>query len=88
MSELDIQALAAAIAQSAARTIPIEVALWDMNTIALYFNRSMQFVRKTWACLPSFPKAIRPPGGEGSKSQPLYKAIEVIKWAESYKEKN
>lgn len=66
--------------------IPLAHALWDTATIATYLNRSDAAVRERVTPLPDFPKAIRLPSKQGVGS-PLYKAIEVITWAEKYREK-
>ena len=87
MSDTDlIERLAAAVAEHVKPEIPVEIALWDLPTVAAYFKRSSQMVRTTLACLPSFPKAIRLPSA--GKAQPLYKASEIIDWAQKYRDKN
>jgi len=82
-----IERLAAAVSERISRPIPVDIDLWDMETMAGYFKRSTSVVRERYACLPSFPKAIRLPSAKNG-AHPLYKADEVIKWAESFKEKN
>lgn len=87
MSELDlIEKLAQAVAVHITPAISPDIDLWDNTMIAAYFKRDPQVTRQTIACLPSFPKAIRLPTSR--KSQPLYKANEVIAWAEQFKDKN
>lgn len=81
-----IERIATAVAQHIKPEIPVSIALWDLTTVATYLNRSTQMVRTTVACLPSFPKAIRLPSA--SKAQPLYKAIEVMDWAERFRDKH
>lgn len=66
----------------AAPALPVSVALWDTSDIAIYLKRSANRVRSDIVTLPTFPRPIRLPV-EG-RSQALYKAREVIKWAESY----
>ncbi|XJN75280.1 hypothetical protein ACHMW6_15410 [Pseudoduganella sp. UC29_106] len=86
--ELDlIDKLALAISKRSTPRISLEIDLWDMAMIAAYLKRDPKVVRERMACLPSFPKAIRLPTTTG-RAQPLYKAIEVIAWAEKQKEKN
>lgn len=88
MSDVDlIERLAEAVAARVKPSIPLAIDLWDIATIAQYFKREPQVVRERMACLPSFPKAIRLPTKTG-RAQPLYNAPEVIKWAQSYQEKN
>ena len=67
--------------------IPLEVALWNSTTIGEFLNRDSAVVRERIATLPSFPKAIRLPSKRGL-SHPLYKAVEVIAWANKFKEKH
>lgn len=68
--------------------IPIEFDLWDTNMVAAYLKRNEHVVRTRMACLPDFPKAIRPPSTRSVRGQPLYEAREVIAWAKRYKDKN
>lgn len=63
-------------------TLPLSVDLWDTNCLAAYFKRSPSRVRSDIVCLPTFPRPIRLPV-EG-RSQALYKAREVIAWAEKH----
>lgn len=60
--------------------IPVAVDLWDTEHLAAYFKRSVSRVRSDIVCLPTFPKPIRLP--VAGRSQALYKAREVIAWAE------
>lgn len=87
MSETEmITKLAAAIGQQIRPAIPLEVDLWDVATIAQLLKRSEDQVRERVVCLPDFPKAIRLPAGSGGRSRPLWKATEVIAWADRYRE--
>ena len=82
MSEID-QKTIEAIAEAVARvSVPVSVALWDTEAIAVYMRRSINRVRSDIVCLPSFPRPIRLP--VHGKSQALYKAREVIAWTESH----
>ncbi|WP_150127917.1 hypothetical protein [Janthinobacterium psychrotolerans] len=58
----------------------ISIALWDTKEIAAYLHRSVDRVYSDIVCLPSFPKPIRLP--VKGRAQALYKAREVITWAE------
>jgi hypothetical protein len=78
--------LAEALADQLRSEIPLSVDLWDIATIAAYVKRDPQVVRERLACVPSFPRAIRLPTKTG-RTQPLYIAAEVIKWAISHQEK-
>lgn len=61
--------------------VPLSAQLWDTAHIGAYLKRSTDNVRKQIICLPSFPEPIRLP--VHGKAQALYKAREVIQWAES-----
>ena len=76
-----IDKLADAMAKRA-KELPVSVALWDTAAIGAYLRRSINRVRTDIVCLPSFPRPIRLP--VPGKSQALYKAREVIAWAESH----
>lgn len=84
-----LERLAAAIAANLVKlrpAVPLEVQLWDVETIAAYLKRSPASTRDRIVCLPDFPKVIRLPGEKpGQRSRPLWKAIEVIQWAEGYR---
>lgn len=64
--------------------IPVEVDLWDFNCIGAYLKRSAEVVRERYSCLPDFPKPVRLPSAGGGKGHALYKAREIIAWAEKY----
>lgn len=87
-----IEQLAAAVAQLAKPSIPIDVDLWDMEMIGKFLKRNPQAVRERIACLPGFPKAVRLPTttttGKPGRSQPIYWAKEIIAWAKSHQEQN
>lgn len=61
---------------------PISIALWDTKEIAVYLHRSVDRVYSDIVCLPSFPRPIRLP--TKGRAQALYKAREVIAWAEKH----
>lgn len=80
MSEKEI--LAAILQKLSEKSIPVEVDLWDTEHIAAYLKRSYSTVRDKIIVRPDFPKPIKiNPTQE--RSHPLYKAREVIRWAES-----
>lgn len=87
-----LEQLGATIAANLAKLdphVPLGVALWDVETIAAYLKRSPASTRDRIVCLPDFPSVIRLPGEKpGQRSRPLWKAIEVIRWAESYAERH
>lgn len=81
-----IEELAAAIAGRIAPVIPLEIDLWSSEQVAHFLKRDRRQVVERIAALPDFPKAIRLPAQGGGRSQPLWKAIEVIEWATGYQE--
>jgi hypothetical protein len=65
--------------------VPLSVALWDIKTIALYLRRHENYTRQSVVTLPTFPHAIRLPlAGKEGHGQPLWRAKDVISWAESH----
>lgn len=66
--------------------IPVEVDLWDTEHIARYLKYSYTTVRDKIIVRPDFPRPILINRG-GTRAHPLYKAREVIQWAESLQEK-
>jgi hypothetical protein len=87
MSEVElVEKLAHALAGRLQPAIPLSIDLWDTATIGQFLKREAQQVRERIVCLPDFPKAIRLPSAKG-RAQPLWKAAEVIAWAERYQEK-
>ena len=78
-----ITALVQAV-RDAAR-IPVEVDLWDTNVIASYMKRKPAFIREQILPCPTFPAPIRLPS-EG-RARPLYRAKEVIDWANDRQER-
>lgn len=80
MSEREL--LAAILQKLSERTLPVEVDLWDTEHIARYLKRSYTTVRDKIIVRPDFPRPIKiSPNQE--RSHPLYKAREVVQWAES-----
>lgn len=75
-----IEKILVAVAASTKPALPVSVALWDTAAIGVYLRRSINRVRTDIVCLPSFPQPIRLP--VAGRSQALYKAREVIAWAE------
>lgn len=81
-----LEKLATALAKHFRHIIPVDVDLWDVAMVASFLKRDAAVVRERITCLPDFPKAIRLPAKQG-RAHPLYKASEVIQWAETYREK-
>lgn len=65
-------------------SLPIAIDLWDTRMVAAYLKRSVDTIREDVVSLPSFPKPVRLPLASGARSQALYKAREVIAWAERH----
>jgi hypothetical protein len=70
------------LAKLAQPAVPLLDQLWGTAQIGAYLRRSAD--TKEIVCLPSFPAPIRLP--VHGKAQALYKAREVIKWAESHQD--
>lgn len=63
-------------------SLPVAIDLWDTRMVAAYLKRSVDTIREDIVTLPSFPKPVRLPLASGARSQALYKAREVVAWAE------
>ena len=60
---------------------------WASTEFAAYLKRSEPVVRERITALPGFPQAIQLPVlGSSGRGQPLWKAKEVIAWAEKHQE--
>ena len=66
--------------------IPLTVDLWSGDEVAQFLKRDRRTAMERIVVLPSFPRAIRLPTVPGGKGQPLWKASEVIAWADSYQD--
>lgn len=77
--------LAAILQKLSAKTIPVEVDLWDTEHIAAYLKRSYSTVRDKIIVRPDFPRPIKLNATQ-ERAHPLYKAREVIRWAENLQE--
>jgi hypothetical protein len=64
--------------------LPVAIDLWDTRMIGAYLKRSLDTVRDDIVTLPSFPRPIRLPLKSGARTHALYKAREVIAWAERH----
>lgn len=81
-----IDQLATALAGRITPAIPVDIDLWSSEEIARYLKRDRRQVIERIAALPDFPKAIRLPTTGARGSNPLWKAAEVIAWANKYQE--
>ena len=77
-----IDRIAAAVTERMRPVIPLNIDLWDLETIGAYLKRDPNTVGQRIACLPDFPNAIRIPSEGGARGRPLWKASEVIAWTE------
>ncbi len=75
-----LEKLACAIQKLQRPPLPVSIDLWDTEHLAAYFKRSESRVRTDIVCLPTFPRPVRLP--VAGRAQALYKAREVIAWAE------
>jgi predicted DNA-binding transcriptional regulator AlpA len=64
-------------------TVPYDVGFWSVKEIAAYLKKSRATVQKKIVNLPGFPKAIQLPAADGGYGQSLWKAKEVMEWANS-----
>jgi hypothetical protein len=78
---IDYDLLANAIAQRLAVSHPDETTLWNGKDCALYLRQSPTTFRDHTSKQESFPQAIRLPNGRGQRSNALWRAQDVIKWA-------
>ncbi|MBU6950926.1 AlpA family transcriptional regulator [Hahella sp. HN01] len=85
-----INKLAEAIIEKLQPRISTEIALWDVSTIAEYLKCSESHTMQRVICQPTFPKSIRIPTANGksaqSRSQPRWRAKEVIEWTLSHQD--
>ena len=58
---------------------PVERQLWDSMDVARYLGLSREYIMSNIARRDGFPNQIRIAGG-----RPLWKAIEVMAWANAY----
>ena len=63
-------------------------ALWDLAELAKYLHRSEQHTRQWIITQEGFPRPIRIPSGKSAaeRARPLWRAKDVIAWAESHVE--
>ncbi|WP_081063119.1 AlpA family phage regulatory protein [Burkholderia stagnalis] len=63
-------------------------ALWDLAEVAEYLHRSEQHTRQWVTTQDGFPRPIRIPSGKSraERAWPLWRAQDVVAWAESHVE--
>ncbi|VVD64445.1 hypothetical protein PPN31114_00273 [Pandoraea pneumonica] len=91
-----VDQLAKAIAERIAAPLPLSIQLWNAKAIGTYLQRSPAVVLERVVTLSDFPAPIRLPSTRSkakadesrpqrnATGQPLWKAIEVIRWTESH----
>jgi hypothetical protein len=79
-----LEQLIAQLSKLSAPAIPVSVDLWDTRMIGAYLKRSLDTVRDDIVTLPTFPRPIRLPVRSATRAHALYKAREVIAWAERH----
>lgn len=62
--------------------IPLEHQLWTGDMVAEYLHMKPRTVKEKILVKPAAPRPIKVMGGH-----PRWKAIEIIKWAESFQDK-
>jgi len=67
--------------------IPVEIDLWDTETVATYMNVKPRQVTERYAIMPGFPQAIRLPTPTGGRGHPMWRAVEIIAWVGKYQER-
>lgn len=83
MSEAElIDKLAVAVAQKVKPAVPLDVALWDIESIAVYLIVSKAQAQR-YIAMPGFPDRARFSSEKG-KGHPRWRAREVIEWAEKH----
>lgn len=85
--KIDLDQLAAAIANHLPRRIPFAVDLWSAAEVALYLKVTPRQVGDRYAKQEDFPRAIRLPTRGARRGHPLYRAADIVKWAEKYMER-
>lgn len=80
---VDVQQLAAELAERLPQPFPLSVQLWTGDMVAQYLHKDPRYVKEKMLVKPDAPKAIRMYGA----GHPLYKALDVISWVEKYQEK-
>lgn len=80
-----LEKLLAHLTKSHTPPIPVAIDLWDTRMIGAYLKRSLDTVRDDIVTLPSFPRPVRLPMQNATRAHALYKAREVIAWAERQK---
>jgi hypothetical protein len=81
---IDYEALANAIAQRMTINNPDDTTLWNGKDCAFYLRQAYVTFRDHTSKQETFPQAIRLPNGRGTRSNALWRAQDVIKWAQKY----
>ncbi|SET61219.1 hypothetical protein SAMN05216412_11033 [Nitrosospira multiformis] len=71
------------IARKLDAKVPSDIGLWSGNEIATYLKRDPRTVMKEILRRADFPNSIQLPSATGGKDQLLWKAKEVMEWADA-----
>lgn len=82
-----IRQLGEALAAHTPPRIPVNIDLWGYAEIGAFLKVTPTHVAVRYATRADFPCAIRLPSAGPGRAHPRYKACEVIRWADQYKDK-
>lgn len=68
------------------KPIPLSIQLWSKAEVGAYLGRKETALNRL-ICQPGFPERIYLPTEQGT-SQPLWRAVEVIKWVEAQQQRS
>lgn len=85
MTQVDLSGLADSIATLILSRSTPPTEFWSYADIAYHMRASESKVR-AWAALQDFPKPIRPPTGGPGLGHPIFKPLEIRRWANKYQE--
>lgn len=67
--------------------IPLDLQLWDADFIADLLRVKSRYFQEHIAPVPGFPQAIRLPLARGGRTNPRWKATEVLAWIDGNQER-
>lgn len=82
-----IRQIGEALAAHIPPRIPVNVDLWGYADIGAFLKVTPTHVAERYATRADFPRAIRLPSSGPGRAHPRYKACEIIRWADQYKDK-
>lgn len=84
MTDPLIDQIAAQVIARIPQALPVEMQLWNHADIANYLRAKVRTIAEKTVMRPDFPKPVRPPlMRDTEQGYPLYRAAEVIRWAEA-----